>query len=276
MGALVWLASYPKSGNTWMRAFLHNLFMNPAEPLPPDTLTRFTVSDTHKPWYKAANGGVPVDGYTQEQLAPLRPKAHHLMTQAYPDSVFVKTHAANFEHCGVPLITPEVTAGAIYIVRNPLDVVISMTHHYGIDLDEAIERLGREQGGTAEGETNIPQFLSSWSTHVVSWTSKPNSQLHVVRYEDMLDKAFATFGGVAQFLGLPPSKDRLQKAIRFSSFNALKTLEKKHGFIERSEYAEAFFREGKKGQWRTLLTPAQVDAVVTRHREQMERFGYLP
>jgi hypothetical protein len=275
MGALVWLASYPKSGNTWMRAFLHNLFINPAEPLPPDTLIRFTVSDTHKTWYRAVADGRSVDGLTDKDLAELRPKAQARMTQAHPDSVFVKTHAANLEQSGVPMISPDVTAGAIYIIRDPRDVVISMTHHYGVSLDEAIIRMGNDVGGTAESDVNIAQLISSWSLNVSSWTAAPNPQLHVVRYEDMLDKAFATFGGIARFLGLDVPKDRLQKAIKFSSFNALKSLEQKHGFQERSEHAERFFREGRKEQWKKILSPEQAKAIETRHGEQMRRFGYL-
>ena len=275
MGALVWLASYPKSGNTWMRAFLHNLFLNPAEPLPPDTLVRYTLSDTHKTWYRHAGDGAPPDGLTDARLAELRPKAHALMTKAHPDSVFVKTHAANLEQAGVPMITPDVTAGAIYIVRDPRDVAISVTHHYGVGIDEAIRRMANDLGGTAESDVNVAQLISSWSLNVHSWTAVPNPQLHVVRYEDMLDRAFATFGGIARFLGLDVSKERLQRAIRFSSFNALKGLEARHGFAERSEHADRFFREGRKEQWKKLLGPEQVAAIEARHGDEMRRFGYL-
>ena len=275
MGALVWLASYPKSGNTWMRAYLHNLFINPAEPLPPDTLVRFTASDTYKPWYRQANDGVMPEDFDEETLARLRPVAQRLITGSHPDSVFVKTHAANLEQNGVPMINPEVTAGAIYIVRDPRDVAISVTHHYGVTLDQAIARMANPKGGTAVSDTQIPQLISSWSLNVSSWTAVPNPQLHVVRYEDMLDKAFVTFGGIAKFLGVDAGKERLQKAIRFSSFNALKALESKHGFAERSVNAQSFFREGRKEQWKKILTPEQARTIEGQHQEQMRRFGYL-
>ncbi|WP_439817212.1 sulfotransferase domain-containing protein [Zavarzinia sp. CC-PAN008] len=276
MGALLWLASYPKSGNTWLRAFLHNLLMNPDVPVPPNQMTRFALSDTHKAWYRAANNGQPVDQPSSDVLASLRVSAQRAMTQASRDTVFVKTHALNADYHGVPLIVPQVTAGAIYVVRNPLDVALSVVPHYGLPLDQAIERLALVTGGSAEDPENVPQLISSWSAHVESWTARPSPQLHVVRYEDMIDKAFATFQGIARFLGLDPPRDRLQKAIRFSSFRTLQQLEATHGFTERSPTAERFFREGRSEQWRSQLSKDQVARIVADHRDQMTRFGYVP
>ena len=77
-------------------------------------------------------------------------------------------------------------------------------------------------------------------------------------------------------IGLKPPKERLDKAIKLSSFKVLKEQERRHGFIEKSPRAQAFFREGKAEQWRKVLTHAQVAAIVAAHREQMTRFGYVP
>jgi hypothetical protein len=79
-----------------------------------------------------------------------------------------------------------------------------------------------------------------------------------------------------RFLGLKVPRKRLERAIARSSFRVLQEQERRHGFKEKSEFAERFFREGKSGEWRRLLTPEQIDRVVTAHSLQMKRFGYLP
>jgi hypothetical protein len=278
MGGIVWLASYPKSGNTWMRAFLHNLLTNAKRPIEPNLLDRFTMANKAVGWYRPYLGDRPADKITPEELAKHRSQVHRDFTRTSPDTVFVKTHCyLGPDDLGVPLITMEYTAGAIYIVRNPLDVVLSMMPHFGLTADQAIDYLGfmrNSMGGM--DENSIPEPVSTWSMHVKSWTGEPNPRLLAVRYEDMLDQPLIAFGNVCRFLGLKPPPDRLARAVEFSSFDTLRKLEDEKGFRERSKSAERFFREGRKDQWREKLSEAQVGRVVGEHREQMARFGYVP
>jgi hypothetical protein len=275
MGKLIWLASYPKSGNTWLRAFLHNLMRNPSESHDINRLADFTLSDAQMRWYQLFDSR-PGSEITKEEIAALRPRVHEAMTRSHPDSVFVKTHNALVEDRGTSMITMEYTAGAIYVVRNPLDVAISHSHHYAITIDESIKALNTPGLQTINEEIYCYERHGSWSENVMSWTNRPNPGLHVVRYEDMLSAPHKTFAGVAAFLGLKVTRDRLDKAIKLSSFKVLREQEKRHGFIERTAKSERFFREGRAGQWRTALNAAQVEAVTSVHREQMARFGYWP
>ncbi len=275
MGKIVWIASYPKSGSTWLRAFLHNLLRNPDQPYDINQLTHFTMSDSQAAWYGMFDPR-PTEQLSKEEVAVLRPRVHEAMTRAFPDSVFVKTHNALIEDRGHSMITLEHTAGAIYVVRNPLDVAISHSHHYGLDLDQSIFVLNRP-GVEGENEPNyVYEWHGSWSQHVASWTLRPAPNLRVVRYEDMLETPHETFGAVAAFLGLKPPRERLHKAIRLSSFRVLREQEERHGFRERTVKSERFFRAGTAGQWRLALTARQVEAVTSVHAEQMARFGYWP
>jgi hypothetical protein len=275
MGKLIWLASYPKSGNTWLRAFLHNLLRNPGASYDINRLTDFTLSDAQMRWYQLFDPR-PGPEISKEEVAALRPRVHEAMTRSHSDSVFVKTHNALVEDRGTPMITMEHTAGAIYVIRNPLDVVISYADHYGLTIDQAIAALATPGLQSVNEEIHCYERYGSWSEHVMSWTQHRNPALHVVRYEDMLEAPHRTFAGVAAFLGLKASRERLEKAIKLSSFRVLREQEKRHGFIERTGKGRWFFREGKAGQWRTALTSAQVEAVTGAHREQMSRFGYWP
>ena len=274
MGAIIWLASYPKSGNTWMRAFLHNLLTNSQEPVDINALHHFTLGEGSARYYRHFDPR-PLTSLSEREVMALRPKVHELLTQAFPDSVFVKTHHFLGEIEGLPLISMDHTAGAIYMVRNPLDVVVSSANHFGVAIDQTIEELGNTGTGDKPSDRNARQYYGSWSLNVSSWTQNAVPALHVARYEDLHEQPFETFAGVARFLGLNPPKERLERAITNSSFGALKAQEEEHGFVERTEHSR-FFREGRVGVWRAALTEQQVTQIVSDHREEMERFGYVP
>ncbi|MGB1086936.1 MAG: sulfotransferase domain-containing protein, partial [Alphaproteobacteria bacterium] len=274
MGALIWLASYPKSGNTWTRAYLNNLLRNPDQPAGINELDWFTLGESSSRWFQDLIDK-PITEYSKAEIAELRPKAQEELTKASQDSVFVKTHnilGLWYDH---PLHNMDITVAAIYIVRNPLDVCISMTSHYGMTLDQALFRLAQGAAVTGLSDANVPEVHGDWSSHVKSWT-QPHPQMLVLRYEDMKHKPFPTFNTMARFLGLKPPKERVRKAIKFSSFKELKKQEQKEEFKERSEHAEVFFREGKSGQWKDTLSEDQIARLLEDHHEQMARFNYLP
>jgi sulfotransferase family protein len=154
--------------------------------------------------------------------------------------------------------------------------VISYSHHLGATIDQTIGFMANARAISPASETHVHEMLGSWSEHVESWTAKPSAGLHVMRYEDMLDAPSKTFGALARFLGLNPPRERLERAIKLSSFKVLREQERRKGFKEKSPAAERFFREGRAGQWKKELTQEQIARVVEVHRTQMERFGYLP
>jgi hypothetical protein len=275
MGKIIWLASYPKSGNTWLRVFLHNFLRNPDRPWDINAINKFTTGDSSAELYKPFDPR-PATAYTVEDVARMRPLVQAALTQASRDNVFVKTHNALLEDHGHPAINLEVTAGTIYVVRNPLDVVISYAHHMAITIDAMTTVMAEVGARSGMNETIVSEKISSWSEHVASWTAKPHKTLHIVRYEDLHAEPLKAFGGIARFLGLNPPRDRLEKAIKMSSFKVVAEQERRHGFTERSPVADRFFRAGTADQWRTALTPEQIARIVADHREQMARFGYVP
>lgn len=274
MGKILWLASYPRSGNTWLRAFLHNLFRNSAEPYDINRLQDFTLIDSDARWYRMLDPRSPT-ALTKEDVAMLRPRAHAAMTAAFPDTVLVKTHNALVEDRGTSMITLEHTAGAIYIVRNPLDVAVSYSRHYGVSLEEAVAALNRPGNQSIGNQENfVYELHGSWSEHVKSWTAAPSAALHVIRYEDMAREPQQTFAAVAGFLGLRVAPERVAQAIEHSAFAVLKEQERRAGFRERSRKSDRFFDSGQVGRGRQILTPALTESLCVSHREQMERFGY--
>jgi len=275
MGKIIWLASYPKSGNTWMRAFFLNLMLNASKPRSINDVPRLSPSDVQREWYAKADDS-DQSSWSHEKVAGLRGRVQEVIAQQAPDSIFVKTHSPMAPWMGVPLFNMSVTAGAIYIVRNPLDIVASFAAHSGTTKDLVIKVMATLDHVAPGSDSRVPHPLGSWSQNVASWTGRPHAGLHVMRYEDMVVEPHRAFGSLVRFLGLPADEERIDRAIRFSSFEEMKTQEEAGGFIERGDRADRFFRAGKVGAWRNELTEVQAGAVIKVHRQQMARFGYVP
>jgi Sulfotransferase domain len=275
---LVWLASYPKSGNTWTRAFLSNLaaiLAGEDDALTVNAINRFSAGENLVPLYTDRLGYKPSQKHRRE-VAAVRHEIHRTIADEYDGLVFVKTHNGLVMDGGRPIINFSVTSGAIYIVRNPLDVAISLAHHLGRTIDGAIEIMRTPDLETPIDDKQVYEIWDSWSKHVESWTRKPHRAIYVMRYEDMLADPQKAFGGLARHLLLDFTPSQLHLAIERSSFASLKSQEERTGFMEKSERADRFFREGRAGQWKEVLSTAQVREVVRDHGEQMARFGYRP
>ncbi|HWX82892.1 MAG TPA: sulfotransferase domain-containing protein [Xanthobacteraceae bacterium] len=277
---IVWVASYPKSGNTWIRAFLHNLVrLRTGEDGEQDIneMARFSTWDLDKKRYAKFLGFEPDNAAHRSEIAATRHAVHRQIADSIDGLLFIKTHNCLVMDRGHSTINFDVTAGAVYVVRNPLDVAISYAHHSGVTIDDAIARMAVTDAETAGSDSAVYEVHGSWSQHVWSWTRNPHRALHVVRYEDLLADPQNVFAAMARHLLLDSTRRRLIKAIEQSSFARLQAQEREKGFRERPASADQnFFREGRAGQWKDVLTSAQIDRVVRDHGEQMQRFGYLP
>jgi hypothetical protein len=274
MSSIIWMASYPKSGNTWVRAFLQN-FLNPSDrPADINTLDNYFANESKPNWYQPLVQE-PLADLSLKQICELRPAVQKNIAASRAGSIFVKTHNILGAYNGLPIHEMSVTAGAIYIVRNPLDVVLSLADHFGVSIDDAIVFMNSDLTGSPTDEANVASVLSSWSKHVQSWTAGGDS-VCVLRYEDLLAKPEKGFRQVIKFLGLDKDRKRLKRAIQFSSFAELRKQEDQRGFIERSPNSRRFFRSGKTNRWRVDLSREQIARIAEAHHDEMQRFKYLP
>lgn len=275
MGKLVWIASYPKSGNTWVRAFLHNYIHQSDKPHDVNRLTNLTAADINPARYRRYDPR-PASQYSVKDVQRMRPLVHRDLMQLDSTLVFVKTHNARFEVEGVPLITPDLTAGAIYIVRDPRDIAVSYSRHCGTSLDATIDVMADPRAATGGTDEKMFELLSSWSAHVRSWTLEPDPRVLVVHYEDMVHTPRSSFGSIIRWLGDEPPEDRLDRAIHFSRFEEMRAQEQSRGFRERlAESTGPFFGAGRPGTWRGVLTPDQQDRIEQDHGTVMRKLRYL-
>ncbi|UUX49928.1 sulfotransferase domain-containing protein [Nisaea acidiphila] len=275
MPKIIWLASYPKSGNTWMRAFLANYLLNTAEPVPIGDLRAFSLSDVRPRFYDEVFEG-DVRKMTAEQSVRLRPDAQRCLAEAREHDHFVKTHSRQGMLNGTPLIERSVSAGAIYIVRNPFDIVPSYASHLGVEPDQAIDVMADPDHATVEADVQIMTALGRWDAHVESWMDDQSTlPVCLVRYEDLRAVPEQAFGRVIQTLGLPFDTNRLARAIRHCSFEELSRQEEEGGFSERPPHMERFFRAGRSGEGAEELSSLQRQRLVSEFGAVMRKLGYL-
>jgi hypothetical protein len=270
---LVWLASYPKSGNTWLRAFLANYFIDSPQPVSINEMQKISFGDSSAPSYADLVGRDPML-LTPDQLAPLREKHLERVSGNAPVN-FVKTHNANIRVAGRLLIPPRLTRAAVYILRDPRDMVLSYADHFHLDPAAAAAAIAAPGNRIPANPRTVAQFLGSWSDHVRGWTRAKGFPVLVLRYEDMLANPAAAFGKVLRLIGAPVDASILDQATRFASFEVLAAQEAAEGFREKGSIQARFFRNGSAGHWRETLPPEVAVRLEADHGEQMHRHGYL-
>lgn len=274
---LFWLASYPKSGNTWFRIFLMNLF-NPDKDLDINQLG-FNQFANQRSNFDEINGFCSTD-LSVDEINRIRPAGLSWLSQNSDSELYFKTHSAfTFNDLGVPVLGSKTsgTAGALYFVRNPLDVCISYAHHGDISIDRSIDVMADDKFTSHPRNTThfIPEHLGNWSQHVNSWVNSREIDVHVVRYEDMLARPLETFTGACEFLGVTFDSPSIQESLNQCRFEVLQAKEKNTSFVEKPVRAERFFRKGISGDWRNRLNDKQIEKIVATHGQTMKKFDYL-
>ena len=279
---LVWLASYPKSGNTWTRLLLANLLSPSAEAL---SINRIgdglpSVMPSSRSAFDEL-AGIPSADCTDDETDRLRPGVYRARAaQAERDGtrLFVKVHDAfHATPAGESVFPEDVTVGAIYLLRNPLDVAVSWTFHIGrTDVARGVARVNDPEAALGGyGSVQMRQRLFDWSRHVESWLGAPFPVLRV-RYEGLLADTAGQLARMARFLALDGAADeaRLRRAVASADFARLRRNEEREGFQERAPASRRFFRSGKAGDWRRHLSAAQVREILRRHARVMAAQGY--
>lgn len=266
---IVWLASFPKSGNTWMRLLLAHYFLPKGE-VDINSIHRFTTADVRQDFFDRA-AGRPFKAKDIEDWLAMRAKVLPAIAASKQGHHFVKTHSLVGQMGPYHLIMPEVTAAAIFMIRNPFDVLPSYARHLSCDIDTALDwMLDRDHLNATP--TGIAEVIGRWDEHAISWVDAPGLPIHVTRYEDMLADTEAEMRKVFAFLRLPVQDGQLRRAIRAASFKSLQKEERQKGFKERPTGMQTFFTTGTSGGWRDVLTPKQVGRVHDAFGSALERF----
>jgi hypothetical protein len=274
---IVWLASFPKSGNTWFRIFLANLAAGENGPADINNLDERGGIASSRHEFEAAtmlDSGL----LSHDDIDDLRPRVYESIAKEVQEQRWVKAHDAYTALAdGEPLLGRSARA-AVYLVRDPRDVAISLSHHNNTAIDEAIALMNQPHGALCRGKKGLaPQLrqkLRGWSGHVQSWLDQTEIPVLMVRYEDLKADPVTYFGAALAFSGREASIAEIEQAIRHADFAELQRQESEKGFAERQSRNAPFFRAGRAGGWRDALTPEQVVRIEDAHAAVMGRLAY--
>tara|TARA_B100000989_G_scaffold29020_1_gene18647 strand:+ start:994 stop:1827 length:834 start_codon:yes stop_codon:yes gene_type:complete len=276
---IIWLASYPKSGNTWMWFFIKSYFNPPNKKFSlnhhkddPYLLETFPVERRfdelkikYQDFFEISKNWINL-----QSLINLNNKTN-----------FLKTHNAMCTINNNKFTDTHNTLGAIHIVRDPRDVLVSYSSYMSENINETLKTLlsvESYEGGNFKKKFYRKSLMGNWSGHYNSWKNFKLKETILVRYEDMVNNPNLTFLKVLNYLKkinkIEIDKKKMTHAIEETSFENLKKLEINEGF-KVNPSKKPFFRKGRVGDWKEILTKTQAQKIEEAFKTEMIELGYL-
>tara|TARA_Y100000590_G_scaffold152861_1_gene175522 strand:- start:1617 stop:2462 length:846 start_codon:yes stop_codon:yes gene_type:complete len=280
---IIWLASYPKSGNTWIRSLISSYLFSDDGNFNfrlLKNIEQFSSSDidnnlTKKEHYQSR---ISKNWIPTQKIINKSKKVH-----------FLKTHNAMCSINGYNFTDKQNTLAAIYIARDPRNLITSLSNHYELTLEESLEFLTNKRKiifpiNQKNKDPEDFNFLADWSTHYRSWKNINFCPIKIIKYEDFILDSEGIFIEVLEFLSkfisINLDNKKIKKALDTTSFENLRKMEKKEGFIEsvtslKENKKIPFFYMGKKNDWKKMLDKKLLKKIENHFRLDMEELGYL-
>ena len=282
MNKIIWIASYPKSGNTWLRYFLGNYYFNNKDNFEPEIIKNIKKFHLDKELIKSnfhnkdfIKNPYNVSKYWIESQKKLEIKKGNV--------VFLKTHNALINIENNEFTNSDLTLAIIYIIRDPRDVVVSYSKYRHLDYDKTIEHMIGSKVNIpfvrdAKDASNI-EITGSWAFHYNSWKDGISVIPRIIiKYEDLLSNSENIFTNIIKFLSnimkFEVNYKKIKSSNNLSKFTKLKNFEEKNNFFENNS-SENFFRIGKSGNWKKELNKDQIKKIEDSFKNEMINLGYL-
>ena len=278
---IIWLASYPKSGNTWVRQFLASLIYSNRGKSGLDKLGFIMQYPKRDQFEKLVT-----DLNDFNQIKNNWINSQDLINSDNKVKIF-KTHHVLYR-LGEDIFTNQKnTLGAIYVVRDPRNVISSILYHFNLScIEEALNFIKEEKKfiGNLKNKVNYPlhTLIGSWKTNYNSWKLIGKNFL-LVRYEDLILNPNSEFRKIANYItsiiNIRFTEEQIKKSIEESSFKNMSSLEDKNGFLEVIKDSEnkkkKFFNLGPKNNWKEILDKKYVDEIENSFNDEMKELGYI-
>ena len=276
---IIWLASYPKSGNTLLRSILGAYFFSKDGNFNFEDLYKIGQFPSFR-FFKDLN----IDIKNEKEIFSNYIKAQNLLNKSSKNVNFLKTHAAlaKLENCN--FTDPSNTLGAIYIVRDPRNVATSFAHHYQLNIDNAIQAMSHENSNLPKNKNLPTTFISSWNSNYNSWKALGDRTL-LVKYEELTKFKKETLIKIFNFfekLGMKKKLDisKLDKIIETTEFTKMQKLEREKKFTEsiidnKTGKKKPFFHLGPNNDWKKILDDRNIKKIEGYFHKEMKELGYL-
>ena len=282
---IIWLASYPKSGNTYVRAFLSAYYFSENGKFDFSQISKIEQFP-HEKFFKQKVNNITE---ASRQWIPIQREINKDKKIR-----FFKTHSFLGNYQNNEFTSPETTLGAVYIVRDPRNVLTSLKNHFSFDDDRALEMITDKSRSlmSNNGSHASLNFISSWAENYLSWFKDNRFRRLFVKYEDLVTNKYETFRDIIVFINTLMNKVegvnklKLQKAIETTNFNVLKKKEISETFDGsesnfknwrkfHSENKNLFFNLGPENDWKKILEKKISNQIENRFEQEMKRLGYL-
>ena len=279
---IVWLASFPKSGNTWVRAMISSLIYSDNGVFNFEIIKKIQQFPNKKHFEKFT------DKYQNVQELKKFWVAAQEQINLDKKIKFLKTHHINCKIDEYPFTNKNNTLATIYVVRDPRSLVESFSNYYKINKDAAIKSITSKELVSGAGfiknkQNNVFTIIGSWNDHYNSWT-KANANLLILRYEDLLINPLKELNKIIVFLKkfivFNYNDFKIQNIISSTSFENLEKMEKETGFfevadIENNQNKIKFFNKGKQNDWRKYLNENEIEYISSKFNYEMKELGYI-
>ena len=276
---IIWIASYPKSGNTFIRSFLSAYYYTNNGEFD-FNLLKFIEQFPDKQFF---DGFINDKDDAAKKWLPIQRKL--IKSKKVK---FLKTHSAYGSYNNNQFTSSEVTLGGIYILRDPRNIISSLTNHFSLNVDGALNMLLDENRGIKSDDNNFAtySFLSSWSNHLNSWSNIKSFRTIIIKYEDLENNSEKILTDLIRFINnlLNNNKgvdyQKFKKAIETTNFSILKKKENKDGFFEamfskKENKKIPFFNLGFKSDWKKVLDKKIVEVIEKKFGREMKDIGYI-
>ena len=276
---IIWLASYPKSGNTLLRSILASYLFSNDGNLKLDYIYKIRQFPSIDDFQK-----LKIDLSNEKEVFQNFIEAKKIINKDKKIK-FVKTHSslARINECNFTDFNNSL--GAIYMVRDPRNVVTSFAHHYNLSIGQAVSVMIDPKRWLVKTDLVYKTFMSSWSINYNSWKQMKNKVLFV-KYEDLLNRKKTTLIKIFKFLdelgfkNLKLDMAKLNKVIESSDFSTMQKLEKNEDFKEgvidqETGKRKTFFRLGPKNDWKQILDNKYREKIEIVFKKEMTELGYL-
>ena len=282
---IIWLASYPKSGNTFLRSLLTAYLFTKDGNFNFSVLKNINQFPNNVTFEKLG-----IDISNEKEVIKNYIKVQEETNKRDGQGIrFLKTHSTLQDINGHKFTNLNNCLGAIYIVRDPRDVVKSYSNHYQTSIDESINHMNEFNIGggvkSKDRKNETITHIGSWSSHFTSWKEFDKVDRYLlIKYEDLIEETEKTFLKVLTFIckltkkKLDLDKNKLTNVLKTTSFDSMQKLEKQNGFSEASNFNGkkiTFFKYGAKNNWKNFLTSENRKKIEDLFREEMKELGYL-
>ena len=281
---IIWIASYPKSGNTWVRSLLSYYFFSKSEKFNFDLLKHIPNFNTAD--FLDNKNPIKSNDDIIRSWVPVQKFIH----EKFKRNLFFKTHNVCVTSKGEKFTNNEVSAGCIYVVRDPRNVITSYKNFENQTYENIIKNMIDEEGFLLSNKSTFKKFgikgievISSWARHYNSWVhNNTNIPICLIKYEDLVENPSLEFNKIFNFLKkinnekkTEINKEKLEKTISQTDFKNLKDLENNNGFAEKQNREVNFFNQGVENDWKKIL-PNNISSIIERKFErEMKELGYL-